>query len=47
MNLLAIGMSNKLLFLQDGDKDVDLGLRANCSKPKIIHRTSSLDDSID
>jgi len=27
----------------DGEKDVDLSFRAECSKAKIIHRTSSLD----
>jgi len=31
----------------DGEKDVDLSFRAECSKAKIIHRTSSLDKSID
>ena len=33
-------------LLQEGDEEVDLGLEANCGEPKIIHRTSSLNKSI-
>ena len=34
------------LSLQEDRKEVDLGSEADCKSPKIIHRTTSLDNSI-
>ena len=36
----------QILSLQDGDEEIDLGFEADCGEPKIIHRTSSLNKSI-
>ena len=40
--------AGKWLFLQANGEEIDLSSRAQCgSQAKIIHRTSSLDDSLD
>ena len=42
----AVGPNCLNVPLQEDRKEVDLGSEAECKSPKIVHRTSSLDNSI-
>ena len=42
----AVGPNCLNVSLQEDRKEVDLGSEAECKSPKIVHRTSSLDNSI-